>query len=372
MTVSSVLVVGGGITGCVTAIALAQRGVEVTLVERSPQWYGVGHGITVQGNALKVFREIGVLDRILEKGHGFDQVRMREASGDDIITITVARTGGPDLPATMGALRSDIQDVLMSTIRDLGIEVRLGTELISFTNIDRHVEAELSDGSVENYDVVVAADGIKSATRRLLGITTERAPSGMGIWRAVVPRTPDMSISGLYYHGPQYKVGFTPISDELCYAYVLTDPERPANGLTDAQEMRRLLDGYGGHVQAIRDAIDEQTFLNFQPIEWLFVEDPWHYGRVVAIGDAVHACPPLIAQGAAQCAEDALLLAEYLTKEGEIDELLSEFEARRKPRVKLVVDASLQLVDWELHPETPDADPAGLMARSLQALAEPA
>jgi len=372
MTVKTVLVVGGGITGCVAAIALAQRGVEVTLVERSPQWFGVGHGITVQGNALKVFREIGALDAILEKGHGFDQVRMREADGTDIVTITVARTGGDELPSTMGALRSDIQNQLVAMIRELGIEVRLGASLVGFQAVDSHVEAELSDGRIENYDVVIAADGIKSSTRALLGITEDKQPSGMGIWRAVVPRTPEMSISGLYYNGPEYKVGFTPISDELCYAYVLTKPDRPDNGLTDAQEMRRLLDGYGGDVPFIRDSITEDTFLNFQPIEWLFVEGPWHQGRVIAIGDAVHACPPLIAQGAAQCSEDALLLADYLTREGDIEALLTEYEQRRKPRVKLVVDASLQLVDWEIHPDTPGADPGGLMARSLSALAVPA
>jgi len=272
----------------------------------------------------------------------------------------------------MGALRSDIQNVLVEMIRDLGVEVRLGTSLVGFTEIDEHVEVELSDGSVENYDIVVAADGIKATSRTLLGMPEDKRPSGMGIWRAVVARKPEMDISGLYYNGPEYKVGYTPISDELCYAYVLTKPERPDNGLTDAEEMRRLMEGYGGDVPFLRDQITEDTFLNFQPIEWLYVEGPWHRGRVIAIGDAVHACPPLIAQGAAQCSEDALLLADYLTREGDIEQLLVEYENRRKPRVKLVVDASLQLVDWEVHPHTPGADAGGLMARSLQSLTEAA
>jgi 2-polyprenyl-6-methoxyphenol hydroxylase-like FAD-dependent oxidoreductase len=293
---------------------------------------------------------------------------MREADGTDIVTIDVARTGGPDLPATLGALRSDIQDVLVAKIRELGIEVRLGTELVGFHTVDDHVEATLSDGRTEHYDVVVAADGIKSTTRPKLGMTEVKQPSGMGIWRAVVPRTPEMSVSGLYYNGPEYKVGFTPISEELCYAYVLTRPERPDNGLGDAEEMRRLLDGYGGDVPFIRDHITEDTHLNFQPVEWLLVEGPWHRGRVIAIGDAVHACPPLIAQGAAQCAEDALLLADFLTRDGDIEELLTAYEERRKPRVGLVVEASLQLVGWEVHP-TPGADPGGVMERSLAALA---
>lgn len=373
MTVSSVLVVGGGITGSVTAIALAQRGVEVSLVERQSNWHGVGHGITLQGNALKVFREIGVLDAVLEKGHGFDQVNMRDAASDEeIALLKIARTGGPDLPSTLGALRSDLQNALMEKIRDLGIEVRLGVELVRFTSVDSHVEAVLSNGSIENYDVIVAADGIKSATRKLLNIPEDKVSSGMGIWRAVVPRTSDMAISFMYYNGPQYKVGFSPISDELCYAYVLTDPVRPDNGLSDADEMRRLLQGYAGHVKYIRDQITADTFLNFQPIEWLYVSGPWHQGRVIAIGDAVHACPPLIAQGAAQCSEDALLLADYLTRDGSIEDLLTAYEDRRKPRVKYIVDSTLQLVDWELHPETPGADPAGVLARSLQEMAVPA
>lgn len=372
MSVSSVLIVGGGITGCVSAISLAQRGVDVTLVERSPVWVGVGHGITVQGNALKVFREIGVLDTILDRGHGFDKIRMRGADGADITTITAARTGGTDLPATLGALRSDIQRVLQDRIRELGIDVRLGTSLVGFHSVDNHVEAQLAGGQVENYDLIIIAEGIKSTTRKLIGITEEKQPSGMGIWRAVVPRKPDMDVSSLYLNGPVYKVGFTPISETLCYAYVLTTPDRPNNGLSDAEEMRRLLDGYGGDVPFIRDQINEDTVLSFQPIEWLYVDSPWHQGRVIAIGDAVHACPPLIAQGAAQCTEDALILTEYLTQDGDLEDLLTTYEKRRKPRVKLVVDASMELVQREMYPDTPGEHPGVIMDRSLAALAEPA
>ncbi len=81
MTVSSVLVVGGGITGCITTIAVAQRDA-VTHVEPSARWTGVSHGITVQGDALNVFRGIGVLNPTLPAGHGLDQVRTRNAQGD--------------------------------------------------------------------------------------------------------------------------------------------------------------------------------------------------------------------------------------------------------------------------------------------------
>lgn len=377
MSVNEVVVVGGGITGSVAAIALAQRGVQVTLVEKVQNWQGVGHGITVQGNALKTFERIGALPAMLSHGHPLNTVEVCHADGHVMVTIDTPRTGGPDLPATMGALRSDLQSVLVSMIADLGIATRLGVEMESFTDHGDHVEAHLSDGTSIGADLIITADGIKATSRGLLGIPEDKAPTGMGIWRVVTKRTPDMDTSAIYYHGEHYKAGFTPISDDLCYAYVLTDPIRPDNGLTDIETMRGLLSSYHGHFDHIRESLTEGDNIGFQPIEWLFVQGPWHRGRVIAIGDAVHACPPLIAQGAAQCSEDAWLLAQYVTDDdvvdtASLDAALGAYESRRKPRVKIVVDASLQLVDWELHPDAPGADPAGLMASSLAALTEEA
>ncbi len=373
MSVQNVIVVGGGITGSVTAVALAQRGVEVTLVERAANWQGVGHGITVQGNALKVLREIGALEAILQRGHSFNELKICHADGQVLVTIETPRTGGADLPATMGALRSDVQDVLVSTIRELGVRTLLGVALESVSTEGDQAQATLSDGSVLSADLVVAADGIKSTARGLLGIAEDKAPTGMGIWRVVTKRAPSMDSSAVFYHGPHYKAGYTAISEDLCYAYVLTEPQRPENELSDIETMRGLLAGYHGPFDFVRDNLNEGDFISFQPIEWLYVEGPWHRGRVIAIGDAVHACPPLIAQGAAQCSEDALLLAQHVTASDVVDSAslsaaLSAFEERRKPRVKLVVDASMQLVEWELHPETPGADPGALMASSLAAL----
>ena len=374
MAVQNVLIVGGGITGTVAAVALAQRGVKVTLVERSPQWYGVGHGITLQGNALKMFNSIGVFSDMIEKGHGFDWLGMYHASGAQVGKMPAAKTGGEDLPATMGALRSDVQNVLLEKIHELGVDVRLGTELAKFENHANGVTATLSDGKVEEYDLIVGADGIKSTIRGMLGITHDKKSSGMGIWRVVTKRTPEMDYSGLAFGGPEYKAGFTPISKDLCYGFVLTKPVREANGLSDADEMRRLLEGYHGHFDFIRDNIKDDDFMNFQEIEWLFVDDqPWHQGRVIAIGDAVHACPPLIAQGGAQCAEDAVVLAEMVTKDGDLEEILTAYEARRKPRVGLVVNSTMKLVELEINGGPEAGEEAGkIMGMALGALTAPA
>jgi 2-polyprenyl-6-methoxyphenol hydroxylase-like FAD-dependent oxidoreductase len=126
VSVSSVLVVGGGITGSMLSLALAQRGVRVDLVEITKDWRGAGHGITLQGNALAAFARVGVLDEVLRRGVPFDTLRMRQADGTLIAELPTAHTGGEDLPATMGALRPDLQAVLRDRVYAAGVNVRLG------------------------------------------------------------------------------------------------------------------------------------------------------------------------------------------------------------------------------------------------------
>jgi len=378
MTVRSVLIVGGGFTGLTAAIALRQRGVEkVTLVERAPAWARVGHGVTLQGNALKVFKELGVVDEILAKGFPEEGgIDLFFQDGRVMMHQNTPRTGGEDLPPTMGALRADVHEVLLKRAESLGVEIRLGTELQSFENHGDQASTLLSDGTTEFWDLVIIAEGIKSQTRPKLGITQDRQPTGLGIWRAVTTRLPHMTGGIAFPFGGDgtgaFKVGYTPVSDTHCYIFVICPPERVDNGLADWQEVKRLMEDYHGDFDYLRESINEDTFLNFQQIEWIMVPAPWHKGRVIALGEVVHAVPPLIAQGAAQCVEDSLILAEYVTQEGDLEEQFQAFYERRIPRIQGVVDASMQLAEWERNPGTPGADPGRVMAEALLALVPPA
>ncbi|HEX3924292.1 MAG TPA: FAD-dependent monooxygenase [Streptosporangiaceae bacterium] len=369
-----VLVVGGGITGSMLTIGLARRGVDVDLAEISRTWTGAGHGITAAGNALRALGQIGVLDDVLALGVPFDLVRLRRADGSLIVELTTPRTGGPGLPATLGSLRSSLQAVLCRAVYATGARVWLGTTVLRIENQPGGARATLSDGTLRRYDLIVAADGIYSGTRRMIGIGAEPAPVGMGIWRVVAPRPPEMDCTELYYGGPQFKAGYSPISDKLCYAYVLGRNldrsmigERPAGAA-----MREHGAGYGGTWATIREGLADDAVVNYQWIESILLEQPWYRGRVIVIGDAAHACPPLIAQGAAQCAEDAVVLAEELTADGDVDAALARFMARRMPRVRMVMENSMTLAEWETHPGTPGADPAAITSRTLCALQQPA
>ena len=372
MSVSSALVVGGGITGSVLSLALASRGVRVDLVEISPVWHGVGHGITVQGNALAALAKVGVLDEILKRGVPFDQLRMRQADGALIAEVPTPRTGGPGLPATLGALRSDLQAVLCERVYAAGVNVRLGLTVRALAQDARQAYAEFSDGTAGRYDLVVGADGIRSAVRALLGITAVPQPTGMSIWRVVADRPAEMDCAEVYYGGPRYKAGYSPISAGQCYAYILdTDGTLRDFGDRPAWElMYKRSAGYGGTWGTIRETIGPDSDVSHTRIEWLLVDDPWYRGRIIVIGDAAHACPPLIAQGAAMCAEDAVVLAEIVTGDRPLEVALPAFMSRRMPRVEVVVRNSMRLVRWEMGLEShTDEDVARTMSSTLSFLA---
>jgi 2-polyprenyl-6-methoxyphenol hydroxylase-like FAD-dependent oxidoreductase len=371
--VRRVLVVGGGTAGSVLTLALRQRGLDVVLAERQREWQAIGHGITVQGNALRALREVGVVDEVVAAGAPFDRLRMRTADGALIQEIVSPPLGGADLPATMGSMRFLLQEVLSRHVHASGADVRLGTGIEAVTEEEAGVRALLSDGSAELFDLVVGADGQHSTVRSLIGLEARRMPVGMAIWRMEGPRQPGMDCAELYYGGPRYKAGYAPISPDRMYAYVL-DEDRRLESYGDRplhELMAERSQGYGGLWPAIRASMGPDTTIDYRSLDALLIEGPWHRGRVLLIGDAAHACPPMLAQGAAMAAEDGIVLGELIGDGHPVDKVLDLFMDRRAERAAMVVQNSVQLAAWEVAPETAGADPAGLMRSSMATLAGP-
>src|SRR3954462_11375468 len=210
--VDSVLVVGSGLAGTATAIHLAARGVAVDLVEIKPEVAALGSGITLQGNALRELKALGVWDQVQAAGYAFDVtgIRAPDPAGPGVAEIPDAKPGGPDLPAAMGMPRPELARILVDRATEVGVKVRFGTTFTELTQDDAGVDVTFSDGSAGRYDVVVGADGVRSYTRRALGINLETKSVGMGIWRAFGPRPASVTRTDLIYGGPSYIAGYCP------------------------------------------------------------------------------------------------------------------------------------------------------------------
>ncbi|MEW2077218.1 FAD-dependent oxidoreductase [Streptomyces sp. NPDC013433] len=369
----TVLVVGGGAAGNAVTILLRRAGLTVDLVEAKDDWNATaGSGITLQGNALRVLRELGVQEQVEASGHGFGSVGITAPDGTVLHVQDDLRTGGDDLPATVGMQRPRLQQILIDAVRASGATVRLGTTAEILDQDADGVSVRLSDGSEHRYDLVVAADGLGSATRAAIGITDEPEPTGMAIWRVAAPRPAGVTRTDLAYGGPAYIAGYCPTSETTLYAYVV-EANRDRAGIPPesyADEMRRLTRHYGGFWPEITAHITDPAKVNYTWFDRMLVEGSWHRGRVVLIGDAAHCCPPTLAQGAALSLEDAWVLAQLLTEaETWDDALFQAYYERRITRVRPVVEASVQIGRWQLD-GVRDADVPGLMARTMTMLRE--
>ena len=373
--VSRVAIVGSGVAGTAAAILLAEGGVEVDVFEVKPELSALGSGITLQGNALRVFDRLGVWELVKEAGYSFDQTGLR-APGPDapvIAQIPDARTGGPEYPAVAGMYRPDLARILADRATVLGAHIHYGTTVRSFTQDAEGVDVTVSDGSTGRYDLLIGADGLHSDIRKQLGIEVEPERTGMGIWRAFVPRPKEVTQTDLYYGGPVYIAGYTPTSEEMMYAF-LVEPaqDRHLSSEEGVEVMRELSRAYGGPWDEIRDSLGDASRVNYTWFTQHVVPDAWNRGRAVIIGEAAHSCPPTIAQGAAQAAEDALVLSELLLERDAVDQSLwDELHARRLPRATEVVEASVQLGQWQID-HVQDADVPGLMRRIAMLVSRPA
>ncbi len=369
--VQKVAIAGSGVAALATAIQLAKAGVEVDIFEAQPALSALGSGITLQGNALRVFDALGAWDDIRDAGYVFQGLHL---GAPVVAQLPDVQSGGPDYPAAMGMPRPDLARILSAHAEKAGVRSRFGAKVTGISETDAGVEVFVNDESAGVYDLLVGADGLNSKVRDLIGIETKPEPTGMGIWRSFVSRPAEVERSELYYGGPVYIAGYTPTGENSMYAFLVEKAE-DRFGISDEDAARIMLEesrAYDGPWNSIRADLEAGAPANYTWFTKHIVPAPWNRGRVVIIGDAAHSCPPTIAQGAAQALEDALVLTELLVARDVLDaELWGEFHARRLPRATAVVEASVQLGQWQIEGNR-DADAPGLIFGIAHKMAAPA
>jgi 2-polyprenyl-6-methoxyphenol hydroxylase-like FAD-dependent oxidoreductase len=366
----SVLVVGAGIGGLTAAIALRQRGFAVQMIEKDPAWSVYGVGIIQQGNVLRAVQSLGILDRYIGAGIGFDAVEVFAPHG-----IKVARVPSPRLlpnrPANLGVGRRALQKVLGDAALEAGATLRLGITVAGIRQHDTCVAVQFSDQTAGMYDIVVGADGTYSSIRAMV---MPEAPvpafTGQGVWRYNLPRPAELDALNVY-NGPT-GAGLVPISAQLMYMYLTTpepdNPRYPREGLAAA--MRAKAASCAQAIRQLAEQIDDDDAVVYRPLESLLVDGPWHRGRVVLLGDALHAATPHLGQGAGMAIEDSLVLAEELDRNADAEGAFNAYRARRFARCAYIVRSSLAICQGQLG-KGPPVDNAKATAEMFAVTAEP-
>ena len=368
-----VLIVGGGFSGMAAAIALRRHNHGVDLVEIDPQWRSYGAGISLSGPTLRAFATLGVIGEIARQGFCGDDCDVCAADGRLLMRIPTPRIAGPDVAGSGGIMRPVLARIMAEATRASGARVRLGC---TFTRLDAGAGAAdvaFDDGSTQRYDLVIGADGLNSSVRAAILPDAPRPKyTGQGVWRAVVPRPPEV-VRAAMYMGRRHKAGVNPVSQQEMYLFLTED--RASNEYVPQDQLlpqlAALLSEFTAPVIAgLRAGLSNNSRIVYRPLEGLLVPRPWNRGRVLLIGDAVHATTPHLASGAGLGIEDGLVLAEELAAATGLPEALERFQHRRWERCRLVVENSLRLGDIERTGGS-QQEHADIMRASMMGLLQP-
>ena len=335
---TKVLIAGAGIAGLSAAIALRQRGIEAQVVELRSALGEIGAGLHLPGNGVRALYHLDVGNAAKEAGHPFTSRIGLDAEGRVLLEEEVGAVWGPE-GFHLGIYRPTLHALLLGAAN---VKVRLGVEVTAIDQDERSARVGFSDGTQDEFDVVIGADGVHSQVRRSAVSPAPPTYGGDMYWRGVVHDLQPLANMCLFF-GDRRGIGLVPLGRGQTYIFGYLASEEP---LADpvAGRLERFRARYAefkGPVPEALAALRQDEQLHFGPTELVQLESTCA-GRVVVIGDAAHAHPPGMAEGACLAMEDALVLSEELARHSDVPAALQAFHSRRQGRVRQVVQRALE------------------------------
>jgi len=355
-----ILIVGGGLGGLTTALALARRGRATRVLEGAPEFGAIGYGIQFGPNVFHVFDSLGLMEEVLAVADSPAAVVMLDAlNGKELVRIPT----GASLRARFKypyiiVHRIDLHNVLLDACRRSdAIELVADAMVTGCDDRGDRVTATTADGRAFSGAALVAADGIRSLFRQKLVGDGEPRPVGYAALRTIVPMA-ELNIdiprdSVVLWSGPGYHVIHYPLRHGTQFNIVAVFRTSAHAEKADAATYRAELE------QIYRDAHPSVRALNaMMDLRWrrsVADREPvrhWHQGRIVLLGDAAHAPLQSLAQGAGMAIEDGLCLADAISAhDGDFDVAFRRFETLRLARTARVQLESRAIWNWLLHAE---------------------
>lgn len=333
------IVVGAGMGGLATAIALRQAGYKVEIYDRVSELRPAGAGISLWSNGVKVLNRLGLGKEIAEIGGPMNRMTYFDKSGKTLTDFSldplVETVGQHPYPVS----RTDLQQMMLAAFGE--DEVQLGSKCVAVEQTADKATAIFEDGSRATGDVVVGADGTHSTVREhVLGKTTQRRYAGYVNWNGLVDADEKLADkeSWVIYVGDAQRASLMPVGGDRFYFFFdvpLPFESEPADD--PRAELRGYFEGWAEPVQRLISALDTDQInrVKIHDIEPLpaFVK-----GRVALIGDAGHSTTPDLGQGGCQAFEDAWVLANsLLTTNLSVEDALKRYEGLRRDRTANII-----------------------------------
>lgn len=310
-----IIIIGAGMAGLTTGIALKKFGHQVTIYEQAEQILPVGAAISLWSNGVKCLNYLGLTEQVEKLGGKMDNLAYIDGLTGDVMTQfslypLIEEVGQRPYPVS----RAELQNMLMD---EFGREdIHLAKKMISFVEEGERVKIQFADGSEIESDLLVGADGTHSITRAyVLGEQVERRYAGYVNWNGLVDVSDDYAAADQWttFVGEGKRVSLMPVANNRFYFFF--DVPLAVGLENDRSQYKALFKqyfkGWCEPVQKLIDAVDVQK-TNRVEIHDIEPFANFYKGRVVIVGDAAHSTTPDIGQGGCQAMEDAIYLARSL------------------------------------------------------------
>jgi len=333
-----ITIIGAGIAGLTTAIALRKNGFEVEVFETAPEFSNAGSGINLALNAMQVFKRLGLYEDI--KMICNDVHKMNSLKMDlNVITSSDLKSFEKNYGVSNVAIhRAALHKVLLKHLDDT--PVYSGKKLRSLEQEDNKVLLQFEDDSTHTSKIVIGADGIRSVVRQSIFEDTRLRDAGQVCWRGISP----VQLSEKYKTelneawGVGRRFGFVQISEDSVYWYALINKNKWREGL----QLDELFSEFHPIILQIIQETPENNIL-FNEIWDLEPIEKWYKGNVCLIGDAAHATTPNMGQGACQAIESALALSIQMKEESVMQKAFENYQKIRYAKANYIIETSWKL-----------------------------
>jgi 2-polyprenyl-6-methoxyphenol hydroxylase-like FAD-dependent oxidoreductase len=342
------MVVGAGVGGLTTAVALRMRGFAVEVFEAAPRSRTSGGGLGIASNATKVLNALGVDLPVAGVGRVCEQFHLRTSSGKPICELPIRSIADEMGSPVVNVRRSDLVELLRASLA--GTPIRYGADVVRYDRIGERVHIRCADGRTYAGDVLVGADGLRSVVRAQAVGPEPINDYGYVCWIATVPfQHPALPPGGAaHYWGNGQRFGLIDIGDGHAYWWgtkniPLHDARR---NISTTAEILHCFDGWADEVRQVVSRTPDTGIVTVPAQDRSFVAS-WGDGPVTLVGDAAHPMLTSLSQGASSAIEDGYVVAHHLSCQlaagGDAVTGLRRYEDARRGRARWLVCASRRL-----------------------------
>ncbi len=337
------IIIGAGIGGLTTSIALAKRGIHTQIFEQSETLNEVGAGIWVAPNGLKVFDKLDMANEIIEAGNLLEKISVVDLNYKPISIIDGKDVFKRHSFKTVAIHRADLHKILVSKLSPQSVNV--GKRLKSVSQNEKAASALFEDGSEASADFIICADGIKSVGRSAIQPNVTLRYSGQTCWRFITEYECEKNENDKMYEvwssRKGLRVGYSKINSKQVYVFI-TNFEKAGNTdnrVTLKSDLLQMCREFPVTVKNLIESCNPYSIIrndlfDFPPIK------KWVKGNIALLGDAAHATTPNLGQGACQAIEDAYVIAEQLSINSDIETGLKCYEQKRIKKATYITKTS--------------------------------